>query len=225
MLTARGLCKNYNYRPVLRGVDIDLAPGALTLVCGPNGAGKSTLLRVLSGLARADEGFLRVNAAPHEISYMNHEPCAYAGLTALQNLEFWTGLRKPAFSRAELEALLDNAGLADFAREPVQHFSQGMLQRLNLARCFASAPRLTFLDEPGAGLDREGLALLRGHIAAARESGGAVLLITHNLQDHLTQADSVLVLKAPAPLTETSGVGYYGPLAGFNPQGIEGVHA
>lgn len=224
LLTARGLCKNYNYRPVLRGVDIDLSPGSVTLVCGPNGAGKSTLLRILSGLARVDEGLLRVNAAPHEISYVNHEPCAYAGLTALQNLEFWTKLNKLAFNRVKLEALLDKAGLAGFSHEPVQHFSQGMLQRLNLTRCFANAPRLAFLDEPSTGLDREGVTLLHGHIAATRESGGAVILISHYFKENVPLADRVLALKAPSPHIETSGVGYYGPVAGFSPQSDEGAY-
>lgn len=225
LLTARGLCKNYDYRQVLRGVDIELGPGALTLVCGPNGAGKSTLLRVFCGLARADEGFLRVDAEPHKISYVNHKPCVYAGLTALQNLEFWTRLNKLAFSRAELEALLDKAGLTAFAHEPVQHFSQGMLQRLNLARCFANAPRLVFLDEPSTNLDREGIALLHGYIAATRESGGAVVLISHHFKENLPLADSVLALKMPSPHMENSGVSYYGPAAGFNPQGGGGDYA
>lgn len=161
LLTARGLGKSYNYHPVLRGVDLELAPGALLLVRGPNGAGKSTLLRILAGLTRSEEGSFQLNAPPCKISYMNHEPCAYAGLSALQNLKFWTRLNDFSFSRAELLHLLEEAGLVKFAHKNTQNFSQGMLQRLNLARCFAGEPCLVFLDEPGANLDQEGFALLQ----------------------------------------------------------------
>ena len=225
LLAAEGLCKVYGYRPVLRHVAITLPPGSLTLICGPNGAGKSTLLRLLAGLTAPDAGAIRLKAGPHETAFMNHEPCAYPGLTALQNLAFWTRLHGLSLDGTALHGLLAGVGLAEFAHESTAGFSQGMLQRLNLARCFAPRPRLVLLDEPGTGLDREGAALLKEHIASTCRAGGAVAMVSHQIRDFLALADFVLALGLPGDAGTNSSVAYYGPAGGFTLPGGEGGHA
>lgn len=215
LLVAEGLCKAYGCRTVLRNVSLTLPPGALALICGPNGAGKSTLLRILAGLAAPDAGNICLAAAPGEIAFMTHESCAYPGLTALQNLAFWTRLHGLDLSDDDLRGLLAEAGLAEFAHEPAADFSQGMLQRLNLARCFAPRPRLVFLDEPATGLDRAGGALLKAHIARTRQAGGAVALVSHQVSEFTPLADMVLSLGWPECGKTDSNVVYCGPAAGF----------
>ena len=224
LLVAEGVCKAYGYRPVLRNVSLTLSPGALTLICGPNGAGKSTLLRILAGLAAPDAGNVRITAAPGEIAFMTHESCAYPGLTALQNLAFWTRLHGLDLSDDDLRGLLAESGLAGFADEPTADFSQGMLQRLNLARCFAPLPRLVFLDEPATGLDRAGAALLNEHIARTRQAGGAVALVSHQVCEFTSLADVVLSLGWPECGKADSSVAYCGPAAGFAPLDREADH-
>ena len=224
LLVAEGLCKAYGYRPVLRNVSLTLPVGALALICGPNGAGKSTLLRILAGLAAPDAGSVSLTAAPGEIAFMTHESCAYHGLTALQNLDFWTRLQGLDLSDDDLRGLLAEAGLAEFAHEPTASFSQGMLQRLNLARCFAPRPRLVFLDEPATGLDRAGTALLNEHIARTRQAGGAVALISHQVCEFTSLADVVLALGWPECGKTDPSVAYCGPAAGFAAPDQEADH-
>ena len=219
LLIASGLCKPYNFRPVLRGVSLTLPPGTLTVVYGPNGAGKSTLLRILAGLAQPDAGLIHRAAPPEAMGFMNHESCAYGGLTALENLTFWSKLHDLALPRAALEDLLREAGLGEVLHEPAMSFSQGMLQRLNVVRCFAPRPSLVLLDEPGTGLDRAGLALLKGRLDEVRGAGGAAVVVSHQIRDFLPEADFVLALSALAPegaeAENMSSVSYGGPAAAF----------
>ena len=219
LLMAKDLGKSYGLRPVLRQVDLTLPPGSLTLICGPNGAGKSTLLRILAGLSAPDTGLIHTNVAPEDIGFLTHESGAYIGLTALENLAFWTRLHGFELARADLENLLAEAGLADFAHEPTAAVSQGMLQRLNLARCFAPRPRLLLLDEPATSLDHAGLVLLKKHLAATRSRGGAVAFASHQLREFLPQADFVLALAPveidPKSEKNASNITYYGPAAPF----------
>ncbi len=229
LLTAKDLSKAYGFRPALRHVDFTMLPGSLTLICGPNGAGKSTLLRILAGLIPPDAGLLNLTVPPENIGFMTNEPCAYAGLTALENLTFWTRLHGLGFTRTDLETQLATAGLADFAHAPAATFSQGMLQRLNLARCFAPRPRLALLDEPGASLDRDGLKLLKQHLSATRAEGGAVAVVSHQIQDFLPEADFVLALDLIQTQNKSenavSSLSYYGPAAAFTPRAHEAGHA
>ena len=226
LLMAKGLGKSYGLRQVLRQVDLTLPSGSLTLICGPNGAGKSTLLRILAGLAAPDTGLIHLNVPPEDLGFLTHESGAYTGLTALENLTFWTKLHGLELTRADLENLLAEAGLAAFAHEPAAAFSQGMLQRLNLARCFAPRPRLLLLDEPAGSLDRAGLNLLKERLAAARSRGGAVALASHQLHDFLPAADFVLALTPlgiDAESEETaSSIAYYGPASTFTPEARAG---
>ena len=224
LLVAEGLCKGYGYRTVLRNVSLTLRPGALALVCGANGVGKSTLLRILAGLAAPDAGSVNLAAAPGEIAFMTHESCAYPGLTALQNLAFWARLHGLDLSDDDLHGLLAESGLAEFAHEPAAGFSRGMLQRLNLARCFAPRPRLVFLDEPSTGLDQAGVALLNAHIARTRRAGGAVALVSHQVCEFTPLADVVLALGWPECGKTDASVVYCGPAAGFAAPEREGGH-
>ena len=224
LLVAEGLCKAYGYRTVLRNVSLTLSPGALALICGPNGAGKSTLLRILAGLAAPDAGNVSLAAAPGEIALMTHESCAYPGLTALQTLAFWTRLHGLDLSADDLRGLLAESGLAEFAHEPTAGFSQGMLQRLNMARCFAPRPRLVLLDEPNTGLDRAGTALLNTHIARTRQAGGAVALVSHQACDFMPLADLVLALDWAECGKADSNVSYHGPAAEFAVSDREADH-
>lgn len=219
LLMAKGLGKSYGLRPVLRQVDLTLPPGSLTLICGPNGAGKSTLLRILAGLATPDTGLIHSSIPPEDRGFLTHESGAYVGLSALENLTFWTRLHGLELERDALENLLSEVGLADFAHEPAAAFSQGMLQRLNLARCLAPRPRLLLLDEPATSLDRAGLALLKEQLAAARSRGGAVALASHQLHEFLPEADLALALApleiGPESEKNASSIAYYGPAAAF----------
>ena len=205
--------KCFGERPVLRGVGVEVVAGEVLLVVGRNGAGKSTLLRIMAGLSRPEPGEVEQMVAQDRVAFLGHRPFVYPKLTADANLDFWTRMQGRVLDRAARLALLDRVGLADFADEPAGTFSRGMTQRLDLARAFAQAPRLFFLDEPASGLDAASLALLRREIAAARDAGAGVVMISHDVAGDLALADRVLHLAGTRAV-------YCGPARDFDAGGL-----
>ncbi|MEF2145250.1 MAG: ABC transporter ATP-binding protein [Desulfovibrionaceae bacterium] len=203
--------KFYGAKLVFKDVSLELAPGEVLLVAGPNGAGKSTLLKIMAGLTRPSAGLVELLAAPERTAYLGHATFLYPGLSALQNLSFWAGMYGLPRERDVLLAALERVGLVRVAEEPAGSFSRGMAQRLNLARVYMVRPELLFLDEPGTGLDVSSLSLLRREIAGLRESGAAVVWISHHVHEDVALADTVLALSG-------SRVQYYGPAGEYSPE-------
>jgi heme exporter protein A len=187
-------------------------------VLGPNGAGKSTLLRILATLLRPDAGGLSVAGETMPagarrvrglIGYLGHDPLVYLDLTAWQNLELFAQLYGVPEARERIEEGLLRVGLLARAYEPVRSFSRGMAQRLGLARLLLHHPSLLLLDEPYAGLDAPGAALLDEALRDARQTQ-AVVIVTHDVERAVGLADRVMVLRAGrVALTE--------PAAGLEP--------
>lgn len=186
--------KCFGERPVLRGIDVEILAGEVLLVVGRNGAGKSTLLRIMAGLSRPEPGMVEQAVPQDRVAFLGHRPFLYPRLTADANLAFWARMGARRLSRADRLALLDRVGLAGFADEPAGVFSRGMTQRLDLARVFAQEPLLYFLDEPASGLDAASSAFLRREVAAARDRGAGVVMISHDVAGDMALADRVLHL-------------------------------
>ena len=190
---------------------------------GPNGAGKSTLLRTLATLLRPDGGALTVAGHPLPaaarrarglIGYLGHDPLLYLDLTAWQNLELFADLYGVPSPRERVEEGLARVGLLGRAFDPVRSFSRGMAQRLGLARLMLHRPVLLLLDEPYAGLDAPGAALLDEVMAEARGTRG-VVLVTHDVERAVGLADRLLVLhRGRVALSE--------PSAGQDPAAFRG---
>lgn len=212
--------KRYGAATVLRNVEGVLARGTVTLVTGGNGAGKSTLLKIMAGLSQPSSGrvLLRpesgASASGPRLGYVGHATFLYPELTALENLAFWRTAHQLRLNRDALLALLERVGLAEHAHERARVFSRGMAQRLNLARVLMLAPDILLLDEPATGLDAPSRDLLRREIAAARERGACVALVSHDLAGDASLADRVLALTRGA-------VTYDGPAQGFFAPGGE----
>lgn len=183
--------------PVLRNVDLMVAPGAILGLLGPNGAGKTTLIKILSGLLRPDSGsgtvlgydLLRQHAEVRACVSLV-APTADVGidnnLTVRQNLAFWApiyGLRG-ARARTRIDELLGKLGLVEKADAWPMHISAGQRQRLALARSLLAENRLVFLDEPTNKLDLEGVRSVRRMIAELnREQGVTIVLTTHVMEE------------------------------------------
>jgi len=204
LLEGTGLVKRFGDRTAVAGVDITVEEDECVAVLGPNGAGKSTLLRMAATLMRPDAGTLRVcghvcpddaGAARGRIGLLGHEPMVYQDLTAQQNLEFYADLHGLPAPRASALEGLEGVGLLMRANDPVRTFSRGMAQRLGLARVLMHDPDLLLLDEPHAGLDAPGGALL-DDLLARRRPGRGVLLVTHEVERGVMLADRVMVLRA-----------------------------
>jgi ABC-type multidrug transport system ATPase subunit len=179
MIRASRIEKRYGRRWVLRGVDVDLQPGGFLLVTGQNGSGKTTLLRILAGLVAPTRGTLDVTVDRGRLGFLAHEPLVYRELTALENLDLFGRLYHVPERRERVGMLLERFALWDARNERVAAYSRGMLQRLALCRTLLHDPELLVLDEPYAGLDEQGAALLDrelGDLAGIR----AMVVSTHD---------------------------------------------
>jgi heme exporter protein A len=200
----RDLGRAYGERVALSGVTLELPRGATLAVFGANGAGKTTLLRVLATLLRPHAGSATVlgRELPREgwavrgrVGLLAHEPLLYRDLSARENLRFHARLHGVDDARAE--ELLDAVGMARRADEPIRALSRGMTQRVAICRAVLHRPELLLLDEPLANLDpgaAAGVAPLIG-----RETGAARVLISHDVELGLAEADVVLGLRAGRP--------------------------
>jgi heme exporter protein A len=197
----RDLGRAYGERVALTGVTLELPRGATLAVFGANGAGKTTLLRVLATLLRPHAGSVSVlgSALPRDawavrgrIGLLGHEPLLYRDLSVRENLRFHARLHDVGDARAP--ALLDAVGMARRADEPVRSLSRGMAQRVAICRAVLHEPELLLLDEPLANLDPGAAAAVAPLIG--RASGVARVLISHDVELGLAEADVVLGLRA-----------------------------
>jgi ABC-type multidrug transport system ATPase subunit len=179
MIRARGLEKRYGRRRVLAGVDVELARDGFLVVTGANGSGKTTLLRILAGLAAPTRGTLEVDVERGQLGFLAHEPLVYRELTGVENLDLYGRLYRVPERRERVGMLLERFGLWDARNERVAAYSRGMTQRLALCRALLHEPELVVLDEPYAGLDQQGAALLDREL---RELAGsrALVVATHD---------------------------------------------
>jgi heme exporter protein A len=202
-LSLAGLCRDFGERTALEGIGLKLGRGETLLVLGPNGAGKTTLLRILATLLRPSGGEAAVLGCslPGEawrlrgrIGYLGHEPLLYRDLSGRENLRFQARLhgvgREVAESR--IGELLRAVGVERRADERVAELSAGMRQRLAICRCVLHEPQLLLLDEPDSNLDAEGRELARALIGP--EAGRTRVVVTHDPERHLEEADQVLRL-------------------------------
>lgn len=172
--------------PAITGVTLAVPLGEIVVLQGPNGSGKSTLLRVIATVLSPTFGSgsvlgldLRRERAQIRAytDLLGHQTRLYADLTATENLRFTCGLH--GLPTVHVGEWLDRVGLAEVAGVRVASFSQGMRQRLALARCLMRSPRLILLDEPYAGLDADARHIVDDLLATARQHGATVLLASH----------------------------------------------
>jgi len=185
-----GVGRAFDGRPVLDGIDLRMAPGEFVALLGRSGSGKSTLLRILAGL---DHGFTGTVRAPEQVAVAFQEPRLLPWKRVVDNVAL--GLRgADAVGRAT--AALAEVGLTDRARAWPLTLSGGEAQRASLARALVRDPALLLLDEPFASLDA--LTRLSMHdlvLDVWRRHRPAVLLVTHDVDEAVSLADRVLVLR------------------------------
>jgi zinc transport system ATP-binding protein len=192
LVSARGLMLSRGGRPILTGVDIDIAPGEIVTVIGPNGAGKSMLVRSLLGLEPLDGGNVHrrqpliIGYAPQRFDVDRAIPLTVARFVTLG---------RPAATRAEIERALAEVGAGALLQRQLAELSGGELQRAVLARALMRSPDLLVLDEPARGVDYAGEAELYTLIGRLRtERGFGVLLVSHDLHVVMAQSDRVICL-------------------------------
>jgi ABC-2 type transport system ATP-binding protein len=188
LLAARGVTRRFGDHVALHATDLDVRPGEALALVGPNGAGKSTLLAILAGALEPSEGTVE-RAEGVRSGWMPQRPAHYGRLSARQNLELFAGLEgvgEPAELLARLELPTDD--------RPAASLSVGNRQRLDLAISLLPDPHVLLLDEPTAALDPRQRRRLWETARGVRDAGGAVVLVTQNLEDLEHVADRVVAL-------------------------------
>lgn len=190
----------------LEGVSLDVAAGEFVAIVGASGCGKSTLLRLVAGLVPVTSGAVRVAGetvrAPTDATAMVFQaPTLLPWANVLRNVTFPLRLmgRAGGDTEARARSLLAKAGLAGFETKLPSELSGGMQQRVAICRALLQQPRVLLMDEPFGALDaltREEMSLELLRIW--RETGAAVLFVTHSISEAVLLADRVVVM-SPRP--------------------------
>jgi ABC-2 type transport system ATP-binding protein len=191
-------------RPVLKGVDLTIAPGEVVGLIGPNGAGKTTLMSCIVGFLNPDQGSITIDGRSNDDldvrrrtgfvpERMNFDRRATGG-AFLRYMARLSGVPNERV-RGRVDELLTRLGLADAESKRLSQYSRGMLQRIGMAQALMLDPDFLFLDEPTSGLDPNGVFLVRDLIAEEKARGAAVLLNSHQLAEVEKVCDRVLFLK------------------------------
>jgi tungstate transport system ATP-binding protein len=187
-------------RRIIDAIDLRLDAGVRTVVIGPNGAGKSVLLRLCHGLLRPTSGVVRWNApevpgAPRRQAMVFQRPMMLRR-TVLANLLYALDVNGVPHGERELRAYeyLRRVGLDAFAHRPARVLSGGEQQRLALARAWALAPEVLFLDEPTASLDPGATHEIEAIVQAMHEAGTKIVMVTHNLGQSRRLGDEILFI-------------------------------
>lgn len=184
IITATDVVKQFGRFAALRGVSASFDAGRLYAILGDNGAGKTTMLRILAGLARPTRGTVSIlgqadpREACRELGYMAHPSLLYDEMSGLENLRYFSrlyGLQHDARCAEVIAAV----GLDPELQRPVGQYSQGMRQRMSLARALLNDPKILLLDEPFSNVDIRSAREMVKLLAQMRDRGKTILLVTH----------------------------------------------
>ena len=188
LLSAREVSRRYGDHVALAATDLEVHRGEVLALVGPNGAGKSTLLAILAGAVEPSEGTVE-RAEGLRAGWMPQRPAHYGRLSPRQNLELFARLEQAG----DPQRMLERLELPDDDR-PAATLSVGNRQRLDLAISLLPDPHVLLLDEPTAALDPRQRRRLWETARGVRDAGGAVVLVTQNLEDLEHVADRVAAL-------------------------------
>ena len=208
-ITVTEVVKQFGRFAALRGVTAEFGAGKFYAILGDNGAGKTTLLRALAGLARPTRGEISIfgadpRTACREIGYMAHPSLLYDEMSAMENLRYYARLYEVADGRGD--QVIGAVGLDPELPRPVGQYSQGMRQRLSLARAILHDPKVLLLDEPFSNVDvhsaREMVELLK----TMRDSGKTIFVVTHQARLLEGVADEFVWMKAGQIVDRTGSI-------------------
>lgn len=190
------ITRRFGRRTALSGVSFALEPRDCLAIFGPNGAGKTTLLKIVAGLLIPNSGSVSPSgiAARAAVGLISHQTMLYPDLTAAENVEFAAHLYGVPDARRASQTALAALGVQDRADTLVRQLSRGLQQRVSIARSFVHRPSIVLLDEPFTGLDVQGARVLTDALAALKDAGAALILVTHNIDEGLALATWVATL-------------------------------
>lgn len=210
ILSFHDVTKLFGRFAALRTITEEFARARLYVVLGDNGAGKSTMLRVIAGLARPTRGEARVLGSVsvrvrERIGYMAHAPLLYDEMDAMENLRYAARLYGIA-GDGRCEEVILAVGLDPKLSRRVGQYSQGMRQRLSLARAILNDPDLVLLDEPFSNVDIVSAREMVRLLGEMRDSGKTIFVVTHQPALLAGVADESVIMSAGRIIAREPGV-------------------
>jgi heme ABC exporter ATP-binding subunit CcmA len=201
------LVKQFGRFAALRGINAEFAAGRLYTIIGGNGAGKTTLLRILAGLARPTRGTISIlgtknlNSIRRQIGYMAHPSLLYDELSGMENLRYFAKLYGIEDSRCA--EIICKVNLDPALARPIAQYSQGMRQRMSLARTLLNDPQILLLDEPFSNVDAQSANLMVNLLSTLRNHGTTLFLVTHQVALLDGIADEFVAMEAGRIISRT----------------------
>ncbi len=187
-------------RCLFADLNFSLNSGQIMQLAGPNGAGKTSLLRIIAGFSVPDEGAVLFQEQPiskyyeeyaRELLFIGHKTGVNTQLSAVENVRHWLQING-YINQPDLYPILAQLGLVGLEDVPVRMLSAGQQRRVALVRLWLSDSKLWVLDEPFTALDKSGVAFLQQRFTEHLQSGGAILLTTHqDLTTHFSNLQTV----------------------------------
>jgi len=183
-IVVTNLVKQFGRFAALRGVTANFAAGRMYAVLGDNGAGKTTLLRSLAGLALPTRGIIsmlgtsNLREACSQLGYMAHPPLLYDEMSGMENLRYFARLYGIVDDR-RCENVIRVVKLDPTLKRPVGQYSQGMRQRMSLARALLNDPVILLLDEPFSNVDARSTRDMVVLLKQLRDQGKTIFVVTH----------------------------------------------
>ncbi len=183
VVVADGVVKHFGRFAALRGVSAQFAAGRLYVILGDNGAGKTTLLRTIAGLSQPTRGSISVLGAKDirtvraQIGYMAHPSLLYDEMSGIENLRYFARLY--GIENVRCREVISAVKLDPELERPVGQYSQGMRQRMSLARALLNDPKLLLLDEPFSNVDSRSAKEMATLLSQLRDRGKTLLVVTH----------------------------------------------
>ncbi len=205
MLEVQNLTKDYENKPLLKGVSFEVDKGELVCLLGSSGSGKSTILRIIAGLEEPESGAVlwqgqdlrEVPTHKRGFGLMFQDYALFPHKTVAQNIAFGLqlqGLKEEEISE-RVQAGLESIRMQSFADRPITELSGGEQQRVALARALAPAPNLLMLDEPLGALDHTlRTQLIQELRAILHQSQIPVIYVTHDREEAFGLADRLVIL-------------------------------
>jgi ABC-2 type transport system ATP-binding protein len=200
-IDVKNLTRDYNGLRAVDNISFSVEPGEIFGFLGPNGAGKTTTIKMLTGQLRPTSGGATVMGCDvvderqklkPQIGVVFDNQNVYDRMTARDNLRFYGRLYR--VKKARVEEMLAQVGLSERANNKVNTFSNGMIQRLLIARALLHQPRVLFLDEPTRGLDPNVARDIRAIVVDLAKQGMTVFLTTHYMEEADSLSDRVAII-------------------------------
>jgi len=208
VIRVSNVVKQFGRFAALRGVTAEFDAGRFHAVLGDNGAGKTTLLRALAGLAQPTRGeILLFGKSPREacrdIGYMAHPSLLYDEMTGMENLRYFAGLYG-INGDARCQEVIQAVGLDPELTRAVGQYSQGMRQRMSLARAILQDPKVLLLDEPFSNVDVHSAREMVGLLKSMRDAGKTIFVVTHQALLLEGSADEFIWMEAGQIVARTA---------------------